>query len=237
MKRNIKKSVVTTLGAVALFALVGCSDGGSPTVVDDSASGSTPTDSVPLNGEETVDAPFSQELKDLITFMYNEESLAHDVYLAIYDFQAQNALKNIAQNSETKHIAAVNDLAIKYDLNVTQYPDTEVPYSIEGIAPGVYPVEKIQDLYTMLYDKGIQSPVDALEVGCMVEVVDIEDLDDAIAVATRDGATDVLDVFNFLEKGSYTHYWAFSDALVNQGITDGCCSLGTEYCHPEYPKK
>ena len=223
--------MMLTLGTVALFGLLGCSDTGT---------GFTDDGTIPTNEETAspvVEAPFSQELKDLITFMYNEESLAHDVYLAIYKEQPMNTLQNIATKSEVKHIDAVNDLAVTYDLNVTQYPDTDVPYSIEGIKPGIYPVEHIQELYDMLYDKGIQSSKDALEVGCMVEVVDIEDLDDAIAIALRDQADDVLEVFNFLEKGSYTHYWAFNDALINQGVTDGCCSLGAEYCHPEYPKK
>jgi hypothetical protein len=120
---------------------------------------------------------------------------------------------------------------------MTQYPDTDVPYSIEGIHPGVYPVEAIQELYDMLYDKGRQSEKDALEVGCMVEVVDIDDLDKYIGYAEASEAADVLDVFNFLRNGSYTHYWAFDSGLVNMGIVDGCCSLGTEWCHPEYPKK
>jgi hypothetical protein len=169
--------------------------------------------------------------------MYNEEALAHDIYLAIYEIQPLNQLQNIATKSEVKHIEAVNELAIKYDLNMTQYPDTDVPYSIEGIHPGVYPVEAIQELYDMLYDKGIQSEKDALEVGCMVEVVDIDDLDKYIGYAEASEAADVLDVFNFLRNGSYTHYWAFDSGLVNMSIVDGCCSLGTEWCHPEYPKK
>jgi len=206
----------------AMLSIVGCDS-------------STDTPSV-----DEVTAPtseLSQELKDSITYMYNEEGLAHDVYLAIYKIQPVNQLQNIATKSEVKHIEAVNDLAINYDLNMTQYPDTDVPYSIAGIEPGIYTVEQIQDLYNLLYDKGIQSKQDALEVGCMVEVVDIDDLDKYIGYAQRDNASDVLDVFDFLRNGSYTHYWAFNDGLVNSGVTDGCCSLGKEWCHPEYPKK
>jgi len=45
-----------------------------------------------------------------------------------------------------------------------------------------------------------------------------------------------LDVFNFLRDGSYKHYWAFDKGLKNMGIDNGCCSLGTNYCHPEYPQ-
>ena len=192
------------------------------------------------NVGDTIDTPksiLSPELKDAITYMYSEEGLAHDVYLAIYKIQAVNQLQNIATKSEVKHIEAVNDLAVKYDLNMTQYPDTDVPYSINGIESGKYPIEPIQDLYNMLYDKGIQSKQDALEVGCMVEVVDIDDLDKYIQYAEVSDAGDVLDVFNFLRNGSYTHYWAFSDGLEKMGIVNGCCSLGENWCHLEYPKK
>ena len=219
MKKVLLNGLIV-MGAV--LSIVGCDSSTDAPLVEDV----TPPTS-----------ELSQELKDSITYMYNEEGLAHDVYLAIYKIQPVNQLQNIANNSETKHIEAVNKLAIQYDLNITQYPDTEEPYSIAGIKPGIYPVEKIQDLYHLLYDKGIQSKQDALEVGCMVEVVDIDDLDKYIEYAEKDNASDVLDVFTFLRNGSYTHYWAFNDGLVNKGITDGCCSLGTEWCHPEYPKK
>ena len=186
----------------------------------------------------------SQVLKDSITYMYSEEGLAYDVYTNIYKIQAVRQLQNIAENSELKHIDAVNELAIKYDLNITKYPDTEKPYSIDDInryGSGEYPVEPIQELYNLLYDKGIQSEKDALEVGCIVEVVDIDDLDEYIVQAVDSNALDVLEVFNFLRNGSYQHYWSFDAGLKNMGVSDGCCSiepaLGHNFCHPEYPKE
>lgn len=75
----------------------------------------------------------------------------------------------------------------------------------------------------------------ALEVGCMVEVTDINDLLADIETARADGATDIVAAFEFLRDGSYSHYWAFDNGLKNMGVTDGCCSLGDAYCHPEYP--
>jgi len=45
---------------------------------------------------------------------------------------------------------------------------------------------------------------------------------------------DVVNAFEFLRYGSYSHYWAFDSGLKNMGVTDGCCILGDEYCHPEY---
>jgi len=241
MKNGFLKSVVLVL---SIFALIGCGSGSSG-VPDTKNVSEDPTDGeitlkLPTSIEDAMDAPkstLSQEVKDALAYMYSEEGLAHDVYLNIYTIQKVNQLQNIATKSEVKHIEAVNQLAIKYDLNMTQYPDTDVPYSIEGINSGKYPVEHIQELYNELYDKGVQSKKDALEVGCMVEVVDINDLDKYIGYAQNDNASDVLEVFNFLRNGSYAHYWAFDSGLKNSGIANGCCSLGTEWCHPEYPKK
>lgn len=180
----------------------------------------------------------SQKLKDSITYMYNEEKLAKDVYLDVYEVQKVQQLYNIATKSEIRHQEAVNELAKKYDLNITLYPDTEVPYdiSVEAYNSGEFSVEHIQELYNTLYDKGIQSKKDAFEVGCIVEVTDIDDLDNYIAEATQSNASDVLAVFNFLRNGSYNHYWAFDKGLKNMGISEGCCSLEAKYCHPEYPQ-
>ncbi len=56
-------------------------------------------------------------------------------------------------------------------------------------------------------------------------------------IAERAGARDALQTFDSLRRGSYNHYWAFDRALKRMGISNGCCSLEREYCHPEYPQK
>ncbi|CAA6803027.1 MAG: Unknown protein [uncultured Sulfurovum sp.] len=234
MHKTFTKNILTVLVSLAFIA---CNSS-----TDNNKTNAQNTESIPAVVTDAIDgekSTLTQELQDSITYMYNEEKLAKDVYLNVYAKQAQKQLYNIATKSEVKHEEAVNDLAKKYDLNITLYPDTEVPYdqkSLENYASGEFPVVAIQELYDTLYDKGIQSPKDALEVGCMVEVTDIDDLNKYINQATQSNATDVLAVFNFLREGSYKHYWAFNEALQNIGVSDGCCSLGATYCHPEYPK-
>ncbi len=233
---RLLKSLVA-MGAV--FALVAC--GG-----ENGSKGGENKD-LPSSVVEAIEAEqstLSQDLKDSITYMYSEESLAYDVYMNIYKIQAVKQLENIATKAEIKHIDAVNKIAQKYDLNITKYPDTDKPYStkdLERYGSGEYAVEPIQELYNLLYDKGIQSKKDALEVGCMVEVVDIDDLDKYMTEATASNAPDVLAVFDFLRKGSYNHYWSFDKGLKNMGVSEGCCSLspalGHNFCHPEYPQK
>ena len=241
MKNNLIKSLMVIL---TVFGVIGCNSGSginSDTPSNKGKNGAN--EALPLTVTDAIegsDSTLSQELKDAITYMYSEEGLAYDVYMNIYKIQVVQQLQNIAQNAEIKHIEAVNGLERKYDLNITKYPDTDKPYSIEDMnryGSGEYPVEPIQELYNLLYDKGIQSKQDALEVGCMVEVVDIDDLDTYIGLAEASNAPDVLTVFNFLRDGSYSHYWAFDKGLKRMGINDGCCALGEEQCHPEYPKE
>ena len=241
MEYEMKKSVLISMAA-ALLMIIGCGSD-STTDTGTGGSGGGQNTQLPPDVINAINAPKSaltQEVKDALAYMYSEEGLAHDVYLNIYTIQPVSQLQNIATRAEVKHIEAVNQMAIKYDLNMTQFPDTDVPYSIAGIGNGVYPVAYVQYLYDLLYDKGIQSQQDALEVGCMVEVVDIEDLNRDIAAAEASAASDVVVVFNYLRNGSYNHYWAFDTGLKNMGIADGCCAvpnaLGFSFCHPEYPK-
>jgi len=194
----------------------------------------------------------TQETKNTLSYMGNEERLAYDVYMTLYTYHQQNSgveikqLYNIATNGESQHIAAVQALVKKYISSLDEFNNTipttpvfDTTYatkSVSELPSGVYNVEAIQNLYDTLVEKGKQSEQDALEVGCMVEVTDIDDLDTDILTAQTNGADDIVQVFNFLRDGSYQHYQAFDNGLKNMGITDGCCSLGEEYCHPEYPK-
>ena len=206
--------------------------------------GTTDIDSSPMS-------ILTQDLKDAIAYMGNEERLAYDVYMNLYDYHNENnsiqisQLQNIAQNSERTHVGIVQALVQKYDLGADDLSNVENPVadnnvSFEDMPRGVYDIPAIQELYDLLYDKGIASKQAALEVGCMVEVVDIDDLDEYIELAEESNATDVIDAFTILRDGSYKHYWAFDKGLKNMGINDGCCSLepalGHDFCQPDYPQ-
>lgn len=190
----------------------------------------------------TVDSNLSQELKNTLAYMGNEERLAYDVYNKLYETSPLMQFTNIATNGEYQHITAVQLLIQKYissDVNFTNVDLTPLEYknmAIEDMQAGTYDIQEIQDLYNTLTSIGQESNQKALEVGCMIEVTDINDLDRDILLAEDSNATDVTAVFNFLRDGSYSHYWAFDKGLKNMGVTDGCCVLGTEYCHPEYPQ-
>jgi len=172
-----------------------------------------------------------------LAYMWHEEKLAYDIYMEMNKVHPAKQFENIATKSEIKHIALVQDLVAWYDVNITNLADYTVNYSqieLDTMPTGEFAVPEVQKLYDDLYAKGKSSLQDALEVACMVEVVDVNDLDKFIAASAGNDA--LIDTFNILRDGSYSHYWAFDKGLVNLGVTDGCCSLGTEYCHKEYPE-
>jgi len=100
-----------------------------------------------------------------ITYMAEEEKLARDVYLFLYEFWGEKIFNNIKSSEET-HMYAVDLLVVKY--NLTNYVNyTEI---------GVFNNQILQDLYDDLVSIGKNSLLDALEVGAAIEEIDIIDL-------------------------------------------------------------
>ncbi len=237
----MKSSIINkTLVLSSLLLMVGCGSSGS------GSNTTTSNNGLPSVVQEAIDAPsstLSQELTNTLAYMGNEERLAYDVYNFLYAQFGTNQFTNIATNSEYKHITAVQMLVQKYKLDdAVAFTNVDLPSlgyintPIESMKAGTYDIAKIQKLYDDLTSQGSRSEIDALKVGCIVEVVDVNDLNEDIAIAEKENATDVVTVFNFLRTGSYSHYWSFDEALKNKDVSNGCCSLGNTYCHPEYPK-
>ncbi len=184
------------------------------------------------------------ELKDqqryTLAYMWNEEKLAKDIYLALNEVYPSQQFYNIATRSETKHQEMVENLIKRYDINITNLGDFSINYSkeeLEKLPAGTFSLDIIQSLYNTLYEKGIQSKVDALQVGCMVEVTDVNDLNEDIEIAKEVNAIDLVAVFESLRAGSYNHYWVFDKALKTDGVEQGCASAGKDYAktEDEYP--
>lgn len=89
---------------------------------------------------------------DSVLFMVEEEKLARDVYLTLYDKWGLITFSNIAR-SEQRHVDAVKYIIEKYGL--------EDP-TIDEI--GVFKNEELQALYTQLVETGSKSLVDAIKL-------------------------------------------------------------------------
>ena len=135
--------------------------------------------------------------------MREEEKLARDVYLALYDKWGEKIFKNIAASEQT-HMDLIKTLIDKYNL---QDPILKT---------GEFSDKKLQDLYNSLVAKGQKSLADALEVGATIEDLDIYDLDKALQ-NIKDTKSDVYLAFTRLREGSYHHMQAFYQKLKEQG--------------------
>lgn len=129
-----------------------------------------------------------------LLFMREEEKLARDVYLALYEMWNVRIFDNIA-SSESKHMDAVKVLLDNYGLE-----DPAMG------APGVFTNADLQALYDELVETGAQSLEDALMVGAAIEEIDILDLEAHMAETDRE---DLLRVYDNLLRGSYNHLRSF----------------------------
>jgi hypothetical protein len=148
--------------------------------------------------ETLASDPLSEpELQGLIV-MREEEKLARDVYLTLYDTWGLQRFSNSAQNEQT-HTEAIRDLLIKY--NVTD------PVINDNI--GVFTDNSLQNLYTELVAIDTVSVSDALAVGVTIEELVIRDI--------QTDNDDITLVHNNLLRGSDNHMHAFMSQLISRG--------------------
>ena len=134
-----------------------------------------------------------------LTYMREEEKLARDVYLFLYDKWHSRIFKNIS-GSEQTHMDAIKTLLDRYG----------VPDPAAGKELGEFTNSDLQALYEKLVGDGGNSLVDALEVGVSIEETDIEDLNAGISSATH---KDIKTVYSNLLGGSENHLSAFKSNL------------------------
>jgi hypothetical protein len=139
--------------------------------------------------------------KEALIFMREEEKLAHDVYLVMYELWGMQIFQNIS-GSEQSHTEAVKTLLDGYSV-----PD---PASDEL---GVFTNPDLQNLYNDLVAQGSQSLAEALRVGAAIEEIDILDLEERLAQTDN---ADIQHVFNNLLQGSFNHLNAFTSTLMTQ---------------------
>ena len=137
--------------------------------------------------------------------MRQEEKLARDVYLTLYQKWGLPIFQNIARSEQT-HMDAVKALIDKYGL-----PDPDANMGI-----GEFRDEKFRKLYEELVAEGSKSVVDALKVGATIEDLDIKDLQYWLSKTDNE---DIKLAFCNLMKGSRNHLRAFVSQLQRYGAT------------------
>jgi hypothetical protein len=136
-----------------------------------------------------------------LLYMREEEKLAHDVYVTMFQLWGLPIFQNIA-NAEQNHTEAIKTLLVRYGL-----PD---PASTEL---GVFTNPVLQAMYTELIARGEVSAIEALKVGVTIEEVDIQDLKTHLAETNK---IDIKRVYNNLLRGSYNHLNAYEARVPRQ---------------------
>lgn len=152
----------------------------------------------PLSALSTAEA-------DSLTFMREEEQLAHDVYAFSATLWSPPVFANIAA-SEATHSAAVKALLDRYQL----------ADPLAGLANGTFKTPAFQSLYSSLVAASLVSLIEALKVGAQIEELDMRDI--TVQKTTIDNA-DILMVYDNLLRGSRNHLRAFMKVLTQQGGT------------------
>jgi hypothetical protein len=157
------------------------------------------SDTMGIQKEDSAESYCYQSLQ----YMREEEKLAHDVYVYLYDQWQVPIFHNIS-NAETVHTNAVLGLLELYGIEDPALPGF-----------GEFSNPELQDLYNQLTETGSTSLIDALTVGATIEEVDIIDLDQAMDSCDVD-TIDV--VYSRLRRGSTHHLKAFVAWLSAQGV-------------------
>lgn len=151
----------------------------------------------------TVEELTALEVENL-TYMREEEKLARDVYLTMFEAWGLTIFSNIA-SSEQSHTDAVANM-----LEIYKLPDPVVDDRV-----GIFVNQTLINLYETLLARGYQSSLEALFVGALIEEVDMVDLKRAIEETDND---DIKDLYENLLSGSRNHLRAFVGLIEDQGI-------------------
>lgn len=146
------------------------------------------------------------EERNSLLFMREEEKVARDAYIRLFDKWGQPVFNNIS-NSEQTHMSAVLQLLEKYNLTD--------PVGANGV--GVFANTNLQTLYDALLPQGETNLVEGLKVGALIEEVDIVDLQNALSTFVDN--QDIKMVYENLMRGSRNHLRAFVKNLQNHGVT------------------
>jgi hypothetical protein len=202
-----RKQFLRYLGVgVATPVMVACGGGGTETAASDSTANDLPASArTPASAAAAVTVSLSPEEIAGLKFMREEEKLAHDVYVALFNLWGTQVFSQIAL-SETTHTEAILALLNKYD----------VADPAAGKAPGVFEDPALQGLYNALLAMGARDLVSALNVGALIEETDIHDINAKKAVTDE---ADILRVYDSLLCGSRNHLRAFNGQLIARGVT------------------
>lgn len=153
--------------------------------------------------------PLSAELEADLKFMREEEKLARDSYLEFGGQWGLTIFDNISV-SEQKHMNAIEVLLDKYNVDDPVEDESNI---------GSFDNDGLQALFDKLEAWGMTSVMDSLQVGGLIEEVDMTDIQDAIdqALAEDPVHVDIVTTYESLMCGSRNHLRAFVGQIESNG--------------------
>lgn len=155
------------------------------------------------NNNQTT-AELSTVESDTLLFMREEEKLARDVYITLFE-QWNNRIFDNISTSEQKHMDTMKTRLDGYGLTD--------PISDDSV--GAFNNTQLEALYWELIEKGQVSEMDALHVGAFIEEIDMIDLQEAIDNSSH---ADITRSYKNLLRGSESHLRAFVRQIENRGV-------------------
>jgi hypothetical protein len=194
------KYIAALAVALVLAIFIGTQIGNGDTTAEEVAAPETT-----ISQEESTEAQDSDEtaadpsqkvnVYEMLTFIVQEEKLAHDLYVQLASTSGAQQFANIV-NSESTHISLVQGLLVSYDI-----VDPTV-----GLAEGEFVNQDLQALYDTLLASGSVDRAGAIAAGIAVEEKDIADIEVMLA---SELPSDVVSVLERLLSGSQNHLAAF----------------------------
>lgn len=144
----------------------------------------------------------TQNQQDKILYIYQEEKVARDVYTYFNGLYPNEYIFGMIARSEQRHMDAAEGLCNSYGIDTT---------GINEEAYGEFVIPELQEMYNTLIVKGEKSLLDALYVGEEIEIVDINDLEEALDEMPN--LNNVQRVYSNLLRGSNNHLNSFQSAI------------------------
>lgn len=149
----------------------------------------------------------TEEQKDTLFFIYQEEKVARDVYIYLGELYPDESTFASIQLSEQRHMDAAQKLCINYGIDISMIDESESDY-------GHFEVDYLQNLYDECIELGSGELVEALKVGKLVEETDIGTLTESIE--SMDMPDDIIRTYEVLREGSYNHLESYEAAIARE---------------------
>ena len=156
---KIHKKTGSFLLACSIVLLTGCGSSSASTSLAETVATANMISDTSTITPIIVEQPLTVAETETLLFVREEEKLARDVYLTLYNQWGSNIFQNIANNGEQQHMDAIKVLVDAFG-----YVD---PVSSNEV--GAFTDAEILKLYNDLVARGMISSQEALMVGGFIE--------------------------------------------------------------------